>query len=117
MQIKAGYLLAFSRLQFTPLSLFQASMSLLKNFPCSPCVVKRWFGTDGHCCMLSNHCFYRFRGFYFLFLLPRHSFGLVDFAICRRDFSYACVSVGCVHPSYAEAGCVLTIIVSLNAIF
>jgi hypothetical protein len=39
-----------------------------------------------------------------------------DFAICRRGTLCACVSVGCVHLCYAEAGCVLTIIVSLDAI-
>ena len=53
-------------------------------------------------------------GLFYFFSSPMHSFGLMTLLIADV---FVCVGIGCVHPSYAKAGCVLTIFVSLNAPF
>ena len=65
-------------------------------------------GADGHHCS-SSVSVMNTSGFF-----PRLGTASVfdDFAHCRRVSLCVCVGVGCVHLSYAEAGCVLIVFVS-----
>ena len=66
-------------------------------------------GADGRCMYIVNRCFHCFGYFFFLHLdIPSVlTFLFVGMIIL-------CVLIDCMHPNYAEAGCVLVMIVSLD---
>ena len=59
-------------------------------------------------CRLLIWSLWSFLLFLFLFSMPMHSFWSCDLASSWCVYACVCVCwVGCVHPNYAEAGCVL----------
>lgn len=67
-------------------------------------------GVDAHCCSSSIVVLITL-GFFFFLHLGIASL-LYDLALCQRYSLCARIGVGRVHPSHAEAGCVLFVFIS-----